>query len=47
MTNYIRQNLQPGETVDYMGHVSWVFALRSAAVVFACSIPVFTTKAKH
>ena len=35
MTNYIRQNLQPGETVDYVGHVSWVFALRWAAVVFA------------
>jgi hypothetical protein len=44
MTNYIRQNLQPGETVDYMGHVSWVFALRQAAVVFACSIPLFNTR---
>jgi hypothetical protein len=46
MTNYIRQNLQPGETVDYMGHVSWVFALRPAAILFACSIPLFLTEAK-
>ena len=46
MTNYIRQNLQPGETVDYMGYVSWVFALRRAAIVFACSIPLLIAQAK-
>jgi hypothetical protein len=46
MTNYIEQNLQPGETIDYRGHVSWVFALHRAAIVFVCSIPVFATEAK-
>jgi hypothetical protein len=46
MSNYVRQNLQPGETVDYMGHVSWAFALRHAEIVFACSLPFFATEAK-
>jgi Bacterial PH domain/Protein of unknown function (DUF2510) len=46
MTSYIEQNLQPGETIDYRGYVSWVFALHRAAITFACSIPLFATEAK-
>jgi uncharacterized membrane protein YdbT with pleckstrin-like domain len=43
---YVQQNLQPGETIDYIGHVSWVFALRRAAIVLPSSILLFATPAK-
>jgi hypothetical protein len=43
---YVQQNLQPGETIDYIGHVSWVFALHRAAIVLPASILLFATPAK-
>jgi hypothetical protein len=35
---YVDRNLQPGETVDYVDHVSWVFALREAVALSAIAV---------